>query len=62
MTIGDQTFAVGPGSATWQEIGAGHGIYNPGPEELDFLRVAVALPDEAFTTVDLHDDLAGRRP
>ena len=62
MTISDRTFEVGPGSATWQGIGHGHGIYNPGPEELDFLRVAVAQRDEPFTTVDLHDDLSARRP
>ena len=62
MTIGDQTCEVGPNSATWQAIGQGHGIYNPGPDQLDFLRVAVALPDEQFTTVDLRDDLSGRRP
>lgn len=62
MTIDDETFAVGPGSVTWQGIGQGHGIYNPGPGELDFLRVAVAQPDEEYTTIDLHDDLAGRTP
>lgn len=62
MTIDDETFAVGPGSVTWQGIGKGHGIYNPGPDELDFLRIAVAQPDEEYTTIDLHDDLAGRAP
>jgi mannose-6-phosphate isomerase-like protein (cupin superfamily) len=62
MTIDDETFAVGPGSITWQGIGKGHGIYNPGPDELDFLRVAVAQPNEEYTTIDLHDDLAGRAP
>ena len=62
MTIDDETFAVGPGSVTWQGIGQGHGIYNPHPEELDFVRLAVAQPGRAYTTVDLHDDLAARRP
>lgn len=61
-TIADRTFEVGPGSVTYQAIGAGHGIYNPGPEDLAFLRLAVARPDETFTTVDLHDDLRARRP
>ena len=62
MTIDDETFAVGPGSITWQGIGQGHGIYNPGPGELDFLRVAIAQPDEEYTTIDLRDNLAGRVP
>lgn len=62
MTIADCTMAVAPGSATFQAIGEGHGIYNPDPEELAFLRVAVAVPGEPFTTIDLHDDLSGRRP
>ena len=38
VTIDDETFAVGQGSVTWQGIGQGHGIYNPGPEELEFVR------------------------
>ena len=62
MTIDDETFEVSPGSVTWQGIGQAHGIYNPGPDELDFLRVAVAQPHEEYTTIDLHDDLAGRAP
>jgi len=62
MTIADQTFAVDPGSATFQGIQEGHGIYNPGPEELEFLRIAVAQPGEEYTTIDLHDDLSGRQP
>jgi len=62
MTIADETFTVGPGSATWQGIGQGHGIYNPEREDLEFLRIAVALADEEYTTVDLHDDLFGRGP
>jgi len=61
MTIADRTFAVGPGAVTFQGIGAGHGIYNPGPEELAFLRLAVARPGETYTTVDLDDDLRDRR-
>ena len=65
MTIADETFAVGPGSVTWQGIGQGHGIYNLGPEKLEFVRIAVRL---AYTTIylhdtiDLHDDLSVRRP
>lgn len=62
MTIDDETFEVSPGSVTWQGIGQAHGIYNPGPDELDFLRVAIAQPDEEYTTIDLHDDLVGRAP
>ena len=38
------------------------GIYNVADEELSFIRVAVADTDGAFTTVDEHDDLTGRRP
>ncbi|MBT4501854.1 MAG: cupin domain-containing protein [Gemmatimonadetes bacterium] len=62
MTIADRTFVVAPGSVTFQEIQEGHGIYNPGPENLEFLRIAVAQPGEEYTTIDLHDDLSGRRP
>ena len=62
MTVDDKTFAVGPGSVTWQGIGQDHGIYNPGPGELDFLRLAVAQPGSAFTTIDRHDDLRARHP
>lgn len=62
MTIDDETFEVSPGSVTWQGIGQAHGIFNSGPDELDFLRVAVAQRDEAYTTIDLHDDLARRQP
>jgi mannose-6-phosphate isomerase-like protein (cupin superfamily) len=62
MTIDGNTFAVGPGSVTWQGIGQDHGIYNPGPDPLDFLRLAVALPGETVTTIDRHDDLQTRRP
>lgn len=61
MTVADHTFEVESGSATYQAIGQGHGIYNPGPETLAFLRLAVALPEEAFTTVDLDDDLRSRK-
>ena len=60
MTIDNETFAVGQGSVTWQGIGQGHGIYNPGPEELEFVRIAVAQRDEQYTTIDLHDDLSSR--
>jgi mannose-6-phosphate isomerase-like protein (cupin superfamily) len=62
MTIDDKTFEVGPGSVTWQGIGQGHGVYNPGSEELEFARIAVAQRDEEYTTIDLHDDLSARRP
>ena len=62
MTIADETFAVGPGSVTWQGIGQGHGIYNPGPEKLEFVRIAVKQANETYTTIDLHDDLSARRP
>ena len=63
MTIADETFAVKPGSVTWQGIGHGHGIYNPGPEKLEFVRIAVKQADEEYTTMhDLHDDLSARRP
>ena len=59
MTIDDDTFEVKPGSVTWQGIGQKHGIYNPGPEKLEFVRIAVK---QAYTTIDLHDDLSARRP
>ena len=62
MTIDDETFAVGPGSVTWQGIGQGHGIYNPGPEKLEFVRIAVKQADREYTTIDLHDDLSARKP
>lgn len=62
MTIADETFAVRPGSVTWQGIGQGHGIYNPGPEELEFVRIAVKQARKAYTTIDLHDDLSARKP
>ena len=62
MTIDDETFAVGPGSVTWQGIGQGHGIYNPGPEKLEFVRIAVKQVGEEYTTIDLHDDLSAHRP
>ena len=62
MTIADETFTVEPGSVTWQGIGQGHGIYNPGPEKLEFVRIAVKQADEEYTTIDLHDDLSARRP
>jgi mannose-6-phosphate isomerase-like protein (cupin superfamily) len=61
-TIADRTFGVGPGSVTWQGIRERHGIYNPGPGVLEFLRLAVAREGEAYSTVDLRDDLAGREP
>lgn len=62
MTIDDETFAVEPESVTWQGIGQGHGIYNPGPEKLEFVRIAVKQAYEEYTTIDLHDDLSARRP
>ena len=62
MTIDDETFAAESGSVTWQGIGQGHGIYNPGPEKLEFVRIAVKQADEEYTTIDLHDDLSARRP
>ena len=62
MTIADRTFDVGPGSVTWQGIQQGHGIFNSGESNLEFLRVAVASLTETSTTIDLHDDLANRLP
>ena len=62
MTIDDNTFEVSPGSVTWQGIGQAHGIFNPGPDTLHFLRVAVAQRDDPYTTIDLHDDLSRREP
>ena len=62
MTVGDETFEVEPGSVTFQGIGEGHGIYNPLAGDLAFLRLAVGVPGEEFTTIDLHDDLRTRRP
>ena len=62
MTMGDSTFEVGPGSVTFQPVGVGHGLYNPFEEELDFVRLAVGIPGETFTTIDLDSDLRDRRP
>lgn len=62
LTLDGQTFAVEPGSVTWQGIGQSHGLYNRVDEPLDFLRVAMGRRGEPFTTVDLHDDLHDRQP
>ena len=62
MTIDGDTFAVGPGSVTYQGVEKGHGIYNPGSAPLDFLRIAVAMPGEEVATIDLDDDLSARTP
>lgn len=62
MTIADATFAVRPGSVTWQGIGQKHGMYNPGPEKLEFVRIAVKQAYEEYTTIDLHDDLSAHKP
>lgn len=62
MTIDDETFDVSAGSVTYQPIGASHGLYNPNDEGLDFIRLAVGVPGEPFTTIDVDDDLRRRRP
>lgn len=62
LTLDDQTFAVGPGSVTWQGIGQPHSLYNPTEEPLDFLRVAMGRRGEQYTTVDLNDALQDRTP
>ncbi|MEE2658282.1 MAG: cupin domain-containing protein [Candidatus Latescibacterota bacterium] len=62
MTLDDATFEVEPGSVTFQREGAHHGIYNPFEEEFDFIRVAVAAPDQQFATVDLDEDMRSRSP
>ena len=62
MTIADETFAVRPGSVTWQGIGQGHGMYNPGPKKLEFVRIAVKQANREYTTIDLYDDLSARKP
>ncbi len=62
LTLDDQTFAVEPGSVTWQGIGQPHGLHNHAGEPLDFLRVAMGIRGEEYTTVDLHDDLCKRLP
>ena len=62
MTVDGETFEVGPGSVTFQGIRQGHGIYNPNSKPLDFLRIAVAMPGEQVTTIDLNDDLTKRSP
>lgn len=61
MTVDDQTFQVTPGSVTFQAIGTAHGLHNPGPDALNFVRLAVAMPDQEPTTVDLNHDLQHRR-
>ena len=62
MTIDGDTFAVGPGSVTYQGVGKSHGIYNPDSAPLDFLRIAVAVPGGEVATIDLDDDLSARIP
>ena len=62
MTVDGETFEVGPGSVTFQGIRQGHGIYNPNSKPLDFVRIAVAMPGEEVTTIDLNDDLTKRLP
>ena len=62
MTIADTTVGIGADGVTYQGIGEGHGLHNPGPGELEFLRIAVAVPGEEYTTIDLNDNLAERRP
>lgn len=62
MTIGDDTFEIGPGSLTYHPPLVGHGLYNPHDAELDFLRLAIGVPGEEFTTIDVEDDLRRRRP
>jgi mannose-6-phosphate isomerase-like protein (cupin superfamily) len=62
VTIEGTSFEVTPGSVTFQGIGQPHGIFNPAEQELNFIRVAVAGRDGAFTTVDMHDDLTSRNP
>lgn len=62
MTIGDDTFPIGPGSVTYQPAGVGHGLYNPHEAGLDFVRFAVGMPGQAFTTTDLNEDVRHRQP
>ena len=50
MKIEDETFEVGPGSVTWQGIEQRHSLSNPGPEKLEFVRIAVR---QAYTTIDV---------
>ena len=48
--IEDEIFEVGPGSVTWQGIEQRHSLSNPGPEKLEFVRIAVR---QAYTTIDV---------
>ena len=50
MKIEDEIFEVGPGSVTWQGIEQKHSLSNPGPEKLEFVRIAVR---QAYTTIDV---------
>ena len=50
MKIEDDIFEVGPGSVTWQGIEQKHSLSNPGPEKLEFVRIAVR---QAYTTIDV---------
>ena len=50
MKIEDEIFEVGPGSVTWQGIEQRHSLSNPGPEKLEFVRIAVR---QAYTTIDV---------
>ena len=62
MTIAGRTRRIGPGHITLQRATEGHGLFNPYKEDLDFVRVAVAAPGAAFTTIDLEEDLQSRQP
>lgn len=57
-----QTDEIGAGTVTWQAANIGHGLYNPFAEDLEFIRIAVATPGEAYTTVDLDNDMRQCRP
>ena len=50
MKIEDEIFEVRPGSVTWQGIEQKHSLSNPGPEKLEFVRIAVR---QAYTTIDV---------
>jgi mannose-6-phosphate isomerase-like protein (cupin superfamily) len=54
---GFQPQTLQPGTVTWQAIREPHGVHNPGPSPLEFLRLAVCHAQEAYTTVDVPGPL-----
>ncbi len=54
---GSQPQTLQPGTVTWKPIRQPHGVHNPGPGLLEFVRLAVCHTREAPTTVDVSGQL-----